>query len=64
MNSGRESTAAQGALALGAAAETLLEAPLYSMSDDEVIELMQDIETITRQLDAAKQRLVLECGTR
>ncbi|MEU0538768.1 DUF222 domain-containing protein [Nocardia sp. NPDC005978] len=64
MNSGGESTAAQGALALGAAAELLLEAPLYSMGDDEVIELMQDIETITRQLDAAKQRLVLECGTR
>ncbi|MFE6858154.1 DUF222 domain-containing protein [Nocardia sp. NPDC057668] len=64
MNSGGMTAIAQGVHALDAAAESLLESPLFSVGDDELIEVMQDIEAITRKLDAMKQHLVLEAVTR
>ncbi|MFE6859596.1 DUF222 domain-containing protein, partial [Nocardia sp. NPDC057668] len=64
MNSGGMTAIAQGVHALDVAAESLLESPLFSVVDDELIEVMQDIEAITRKLDAMKQHLVLEAVTR
>ncbi|MGV9414848.1 hypothetical protein ACWDOP_33525, partial [Nocardia sp. NPDC003693] len=64
MNSREVPTIATSAKALAAAVENLLELPMYSMPDGEVIEVMQELETTFRKLEAVKQRFALECGAR
>ncbi|MGV9415828.1 DUF222 domain-containing protein [Nocardia sp. NPDC003693] len=62
MNSGRETTIAQGVQALAAAVDILLEAPMFPLAGNGVIEAMQDIETSLRKFEAVKQRFALECA--
>ncbi|MGV9414322.1 DUF222 domain-containing protein [Nocardia sp. NPDC003693] len=62
MNSGGEATIAQGVQALAAAVDILLEAPMFPLAGDGVIEAMQDIETSLRKFEAVKQRFALECA--
>ncbi|MGX1812044.1 DUF222 domain-containing protein, partial [Nocardia sp. NPDC055321] len=64
MESRKVPTIATSAKALGAAVENLLELPMYSLGKDEVIEVMQELETSFRKLEAVKQRFALECGAR
>ncbi|MGV9414206.1 DUF222 domain-containing protein, partial [Nocardia sp. NPDC003693] len=42
--------------------ENLLELPMYSLPGNEVIEVMQELETSFRKLEAVKQRFALECA--
>ncbi|MGV9411840.1 hypothetical protein ACWDOP_18165, partial [Nocardia sp. NPDC003693] len=53
MDSKKVPTIATSAKALAAAVENLLELPMYSMADGEVIEVMQELETSFRKLEAA-----------
>ncbi|MEU0545349.1 DUF222 domain-containing protein [Nocardia sp. NPDC005978] len=64
MNSGGESSIAHRVDEHGVVVEGLLESPLYSSSDDEVIVMMQKLEADYRKLEAVKQRFALECAAR
>ncbi|MGV9414995.1 DUF222 domain-containing protein [Nocardia sp. NPDC003693] len=64
MDSREVPTIATSAKALAAAVENLLELPMYSLAKDEVIDVMQELETSFRKLEAVKQRFALECGAR
>ncbi|MCU1640831.1 MAG: hypothetical protein JWN03_1106 [Nocardia sp.] len=64
MNPGGETTIVSSAHALDTAVESLLDASLLPLLDDEFIAVMRDVETSMRKLEAVKHRFVTETCTR
>ncbi|MCU1641013.1 MAG: hypothetical protein JWN03_1288 [Nocardia sp.] len=64
MESGGETAIATGAAALAAAVDSLTALPLIPVSDNDIVELMQQIETSTRRLASVTQDLIVQACAR
>lgn len=64
MNSGEKNAIAAGADALDAAVDTLARLDLIPVSDNDIVELMQRIETADRKLAVVKRDLIVQVCTR
>ncbi|MEV6066835.1 DUF222 domain-containing protein [Nocardia sp. NPDC052001] len=64
MNAGEKIAIADSVNTLSAAVDSLASLPLIPVSDNDIVELMQQIETATRKLDALKLDLVVQTCSR